>query len=489
MPIVTVNEWIPDAAALGNPGSPVVTNAIPAVNSYQPMPQHVALTNSLSSYARGAILGKDKDDNVFNYAGDATALYSLTSTTWSDVSIMGGYSTGTDSTWDMVRWRQQILATNWNDNIQEITFGGANFADLTTALRCRALGVIKDWVIFANTWDGVDGNQPDRVRTSAFNDPSTVTVDDTVGAISRNLNGSAILKVFGGEFAVLLTKDACYRMDFEGAPTWFRIDPTLPGVGTLGQKAAARIGNTIFTASENGFIAVVNGSGEVPIGAGKVDKFFAADLDDDYLYRISCVADARQGRIWWAYPGAGNTSGRPNKLLVYDRNLNKWGYAEVEVDMIWTAGGVGFTLDALDAVSGSLDALTPSLDSSQWKGDGAKLLAAFDSSSAHGYFDGSPMTATVELKEQEINAGHVTHLNEFTPLVSGGTVTARVGHRNRQSDNVTYTASLSQTSSGRIKSRKGARFHRVELTCSGAWEDVIGVEIDGVGARRMERRG
>lgn len=488
MPVLPFAEWVPDAAALGSPGMPNVINAKPGVNGYCPMPSHSALTDALDNYARGAIDVRDADLNVFQYAGDAAKLYVLSSTAWTDRSKVGGYSTGTEEIWEFAHFNNKVLATNWDDNIQSIAVGGTIFADLTTAFRARHIAVVHEHVVAANTFDTTDNNVPHRVRTSAIGDETDWTVSGATGSIARDLRGGDIRRVVGGQFGVILTGTSTYRMDWEGAPAWFRIDETLPGYGTLSSGAVTRRGDVVYSMSDSGMIAIVNGTTVEEIGTKKVNDFVLNDLDDAYPYRISSVADSN-GYVFWAYPGPGNTAGQPNRILIYDRSSGKWGLLHQEMEMLWRAGGIGFTLEGLDAISTSIDDLEVSLDSSQWKGGGAALLAGFDATNKHGFFSGTPLSATFETKESEIHAGHRTRLNSFTPLVEGGTVTARIGSRNRQNDDVVYTPSLTQRASGRFTKRVNARFHRIELTASGDWSNALGVEINPQDAIRADARG
>jgi hypothetical protein len=66
---------------------------------------------------------------------------------------------------------------------------------------------------------------------------------------------------------------------------------------------------------------------------------------------MSSVADPTSGRVMWAYPGAGNTGGQPNRIVVFDTRVNRWGIVNEEVELIWRSGGVATTLDALDDVN------------------------------------------------------------------------------------------------------------------------------------------
>ena len=68
MAIIQPVDFIPDAADFGNPGSIFIKNALPGLNSYQPLGQHVSATSALDTRPLGAIEAKDKDLNVFQYA-------------------------------------------------------------------------------------------------------------------------------------------------------------------------------------------------------------------------------------------------------------------------------------------------------------------------------------------------------------------------------------------------------------------------------------
>lgn len=607
MPVIPVAEWVPDAADFGNPGSIVIKNALPGLNSYQPLNSLVTNTDALAARPRGALEAKDSAGNVYQYAGDASKIYSLSGGVWSDVSLGGGYSTSSSERWEFIRWKEKILATNFDDNPQSITLGGANFANLTTALRCRHLAGVRDFVVAGSTWDSTDGEVRDRVWWSAINDETDWTPSATTLSDFRDLKvGGGVQRIVGGEFGVVLSEKSIFRMTFVGSPTIFQIDEVMPGVGLLAPGGAVKLAGIVFFMSDNGFIALQGGASPTFIGEGKVDKFFRNDIDEDYLDRVSSVADPTSGKVFWAYPGAGNTAGRPNKIISYDRVLNRWGYAEVDVELIWRSGGVATTLEQLDDanlgaelvsngdfatdtiwtkgtgwtigsgtathgtgtasdlsqavsitqdvyyrlefdVSGrtagsvtpkvgntsgtaisadttdekesiragagtdvtfsatsdfdgsidnvslkeidDIDSMTVSFDDAQWKG-GTANLSAFNANFENANFSGTPMTATVETKEIEINPGRVTQLNAFAPLVDGGTVTARVGTRNRQSDSVTYSATLNQSASGRFTVRANARFHRLELTASGTWGDIIGVQINPrEDAKQAGRRG
>lgn len=521
--LIPVSEWVPDASDLGNPGSIEIFNAIPKPNSYGPFPQLVSVSDALPAYPRGAIEAKDDDGTVFQFAGDETGLYRLAGSaagdseightpgghmppghqppghtpsgttsglTWVDVSKSGGYATGSQEIWRFVRWRNTVIASNFSDVPQTITFGANNFADLTTALRFRHMAVVRDFLVVGNTWDSTDGEVRDRVRWCAQGNPTDWTVNPVTGADVRTLRvGGAIQGIVGGSYGLVLSEEGAFRITWTGSPTWFSIDQTLPGIGTISPGAFTRLGDAVFICSQRGFFRIDSGQRAEPLGGGKVDEFFQGDLDTSFLHRMSAVADPRSGRIFWAYPGADNTNGAPNRLIVYDTKLNRWSLIKQALELVWSsAESAGLTLEDLDSVSASIDDLGVSLDSPQWKGQ-FSVLSAFNSAFEKGNFTGSPMTARILTREVQVHNGRLTHLSGFETLVDGGTTTVRVATRNKQSESPTFGNSIAELESGKFPCLANGKFHRFELTCSGEWKDAIGVIVNPEDGRAGARRG
>lgn len=477
MPDILFGEWLPDQAPLGNPGCTVAKNVYPSASGYLPVSALTSSTDALDARPQGAIQLTDKDLNVIQFAGDASKLYENESNAWGDKSKVGGYTTGSTERWEFAQWNNKVIATNFSDNPQNRDLGGTTFSDLTTALRARHVAVIRDFVTFANTYDATDGNKPNRIRWSAFGDETDYTVSaSTLSDFQDLATGGPVNRIFGGEYGVIFQKENIWRMSFTGAPTVFQFDQTIPGIGLIAAGAAAQDGDTIYFLSDRGFFSVTNGSQVTPIGAEKIDRTVLSELDSNNLHRISCAIDPTTNRVFWAYPGAGS-NGRPNKIVVYDRAINRWSQIEQDVELLWSAGGIGFTLESLSTANPDLDAMTVSLDSNRWKG-GAAILGAFDSDYKSGSFDGSPMAACLTTKEVEISSGARTPINSFSPIVDGGTVTGKVITRNSQADAVTEGLALTLRPSGRFTTRANARYHRFELSISGVWDHALGVNID-----------
>lgn len=492
MPVIPFGEFLPDLPALQNPGVVQAKNVLPSPSGFDPLPQWSASSDALTARPRGAIRERDFAGTAHSYAGDATKLYALSGTSWSDVTNTGGaYTTAANERWEFARWANKIIATNFSDNPQQITMGGANFSDLTSDFQARALAVVQNHVVFGNTNDATDGEIRDRVRWSAFGDETDYTVSaSTLADFSDLLAGGAVQRITGGEYGVILQETSVRRMTFVGSPTVFQIDEVLPGIGLLAPGGAVRIGRHVFFLSQKGFVALTDGSRTEFIGANKVDRFVLDDIDTGNLDRVSAAADPVSGRVWFSYPGSGSTNGRPNKIVIYDTNLGRWSFVEIEHELIWQAGGVAIDLDTTDssvANDDTLDLVDISFDSPRYKG-GGRNIQMFDDTFKTGAFDGTEnLAAEIQTGDREIFDGRNARLNAFRPIIEGGTITANIGTRNLLSENTTFTSDLSMNN-GRITKRSNGRYHAFRFNLSGAWSNAVGLQVAKGDARAGERR-
>lgn len=478
-------EWLPDQPDFNNPGATVAKNVRPHASGYEPLPSFQAFSNALDAYPRGAFYARAADNNVYSYAGDETKLYSIVASAWTDVSRVSGgaYACGNLDYWEMAKFGEKVIATNYIDDPQIITLGGTNFAALGgTPPKARHVATVRNFVVFANTND-TDGEIPNRVRWSAADDPEDYVVSAATQSDFEDLYGAGgwIQRVFGGEYGNIFQEGSVWRMTYQGSPTIFSFDEVLPGRGLLAPGGASQIGDLIFFLSQDGFEVLTNGSSSQSIGAQKVDRFVLSDIDTSNLHRVSSAIDVKKKQFYFAYPGSSNTGGLPNKLVIYDWSIDKWSYAEIELPLIATVATPGVTLEGLDSISTNLDALLVTLDSPAWKG-GSPEFGAFDSSNQLGFFTGDNMDAMIETAEVQLTKGRRTLVNAVRPIIDGGTTSIQVGKRQRQADAFSYMTASSVNNNGRANMRSNGRYHRFRANISGDWTHAQGVEPEGSAA-------
>ena len=180
--------------------------------------------------------------------------------------------------------------------------------------------------------------------------------------------------------------------------------------------------------------------------------------------------------VMWAYPGAGFSANTTNQILVYNWVYKKWSLVTQTIEGFSRYASEGYTLESLDSLSGSIDALTTTLDSRTYTG-GAQTLSAFNSTHYAGTFTGSAMAATVDTGEVELNKGKRSSVQEVRPLVDGNTASVTIGTRNLVSDTVSFGSAISQNASGFCPARTNANYHRFRITTSGSFNFMQGLKV------------
>jgi len=483
--MIKFGEYLPDLPAHDNPGATVANNVIPHGDSYKQFPGVTVYSGALAARCQGASSGRDNAGNVYLFSGDASKLYQISTTTWGDVSkVGGGYTCATDSSWNFTQWGKQLLATQVGDPIQTFTMGTSSaFSSLSaSAPQARYIGVVRDFVVVGNTYDVSDGSVPFRVRWSAIGDPSDWVVSSTTQADFQDLNSSNgwVQGIVGGEYGIIFQERAITRMTYVGSPAVFQFDEIEAGYGTNAPGSICKIGTMTAYLGEDGFY-VFDGTSSTPISHNMVSKTFYSDLDQVHLHRISSVVDPINQVIFWAYPGASNISGNPNKVIMFNYAQNsqkRWAVAEITTELIARlAIPTSYTLDSLDSVSSSLDALEFSLDSRVWI-DNTISLSAFNTDHKLCFFNGTALDATVETGEVEITEGKRTRLSRVRPMIEGGsTVTMQIGSRNALTESVTWTTEAAPNTSGDVEVRSNARYHRARVKVSGGFTHAQGVSV------------
>ncbi len=226
---------------------------------------------------------------------------------------------------DFVQWQNDMLFTNFVDAIQKDTDMAATTVSATALNaatdmpKCRTMCVSRNFLVLGYTHDTTDATAPQRVRWSAVNDPTSFTVSQVTQSDYEDLlnDNGPVMRVFGGEYVIVMQERGIVRMSYEGAPRIWRFDEISKGVGLVSPRAAVKKNNMVFFLSQDGFKLLVNGSELIDIGANKVDEYFFANTT--LANRIATYAgfDPESERIFFCTDGSVH--------LVYDYGLNKWG--------------------------------------------------------------------------------------------------------------------------------------------------------------------
>jgi hypothetical protein len=500
MTIIPIPEFAPDQPDLPSTNSDTVYNVLPLTEaSYGPLPSHQAFTTALNARCQGGLTASDNSGNVRVYAGDATKLYRIASpgTTAADVSKAAQYSTSSVGQWSFTIHGQTVIATNMTDAPQAYTEGtSALFADLitsgSTTLKAKYAAVIKNWLFLANTSDAVSGNQPQRTWWSAINDPTNFPTPGTAAA-ANNLSDyqdipgphgqiMGIAGNLGTADGAVFFERGVWRIIYSGLPDIFSFVPAEGARGLLTTGGLNQFGANVAYPTEDGFY-LFDGSQSLPIGKGKIDKFFYSDLQTSYIDRVSSCSDPSRGLLIWAYPGVGASNGNPNRLLIYSQAFNRWTATEastVQIEYILRGATFGKTLEQLDAY-GTIENLPYVLDSPVWAGN-RSILAAFDTTHKYGYFDGSNLAAKIDTSDIEAIPGNQSSVTRARPLIDLSAATIATASRDAISGAVTFGSTQAQETNGSCALRSRGRYHRFRMQTAAAasWNQFSGIDIEEV---------
>lgn len=480
---VVFGSLTPDLPEVDNSGCVTANNVIPRDNGYGPFPDAEVYSTALTARCQGAFAAKAADGTIANFAGDATKLYKLSATggsgIWQDVSSAGGtYATATAAFWEFAQYGSNVLAVNGADNPQYYIVGSSTtFLSLSgSAPVAKHVGVWRDFCVMGNI-----SSAQNRVKWSAIDNPFDWNVaPSTTQCDQQDLpEGGAVQRVLGGEFGVVFMERAIWRATYTGQPNIiFQFDQVERSRGTPAPGSVAQYGNTFFYLSDDGLFAF-NGQASVPIGAGKIDNYILGDIQSGLIERCSSVVDPINKLYILAYPGAG-ASTFPNKFAVFNIVTGEWATVDHSCEYIWNTISQGFTLEQLDNISSSLDALDTSLDDRIWQG-GLRSLAGFDESHRMVTFtSSSSKTATLVTGETQLFPDMRAFVSAVRPLVTGTsatTITAGMGYRNRNIDSVSYGSLSSLNTHGICPQRVDGRFHRLKVQIAGGFTRAYGAEV------------
>lgn len=489
--ILDLAEFAPDRSLLEG-ASDRVFNVLPVTpKSYGPWRAASDYSSALTARAQGALAVQDKTANANVFAGDASKLYRLLgSTTFSDVSKVGGYTTGAAERWSFTQFGERVIGTNYTDPPQSFVMGTSTlFADLiatgTTSLKARYVATVRDWVVFFNTQDTTDGVRPQRAWWTAIDDPTEVPTPGTTTAREKQSDyqdvvgphgwGMQIVGNLGSADAALFFERAVYRMDYVGPPAIFSVKIAEGVRGCPASGSVVQIGDICYFLGEDGFYSF-NGAVAVPIGKTRVDEFFFDDVDLSKLYLVSAAIDPQRPIVYWAYPRAGVSY--CNRVLAYNWVLDKWSATDVDsvqVQLLLQTLTVGVTVDTL---GGDVDDYSQSVDDRQFTG-GRLTLGAFSTVNKLAYFSGANLAASVDTEEANLVDGWVSKVSGARVIADAAAPTLAIGGRFNTSAASTFGAAQSPDPLGLIPAHVSARYHkgRIGIPAGATWRRLRGLEI------------
>lgn len=403
---------------------------------YSPFKGTEVITDALPPACLGVISFETQAGVLEAFAGTATKLYRLNGTAWTN---MVGDTNYTATQWRFALYGNRLVATNGVDLPLKLDIGvDSTFSNLTNAPKHRFPLVIRDFLIAADVTDGGIF----QVKWAARNDSEKWSADCGGGA-QQFPDGGQTVGGTGGEFGVILQRQALTRMNFVGGDLRFTFDKIEGAIGCIAPDSIVEFKGTTFYLSENGFQAF-NGASSENISYQSVSDTFFSEVTRASIGTVRGALDVLNSCIVWSYPITGGS-----KLIIYNFRLGRWSEAEVAVTNLHTS----FT-------------------------SSGPVLAGFDTSHRLVRFTGSILTATVSTGDMQLTPGARTMITAARGLIdSAHTVT--VGKKIKAADNEATTTASSNTN-GRATLRSNGRYHRFQVVPTAAWTELTGIEVEGV---------
>lgn len=263
-------------------------------------------------------------------------------------------------------------------------------------------------------------SNPYRVQWSGLNAITTWTSGTNSSDYQDFPDGGIVRGVAGGEYGVIFQDQAIRRMIYTpGSPLIFQIERLSQDKGLFGPYSIIRAGEKVFFFSALGFHRIDPGGVPVEIGRERVDRTFFADLDKGNLQLFIGTADPRSSRVFWSYSSVSGETGIFDKIIGYDYVLDRWFSISISGEYLLGLSQTGLTLENLDAISASIDALAGSLD--DYATSVIPELSCFSTTHTLGFFRGANLEATMETSEQGMGAKRIRVLG-FRPLTDASSV-------------------------------------------------------------------
>lgn len=461
--------WLPDQPDLDNPGIVEAKNILPVGGQYVPyLPAVVAGGAGLSGVVRQAFIaggtpssGNHDYQYVATFGATNKFFTGIQGVTVSLSDVTPGTPPIAYTGVSMAQYNTLVIATTGPSGAAPLahTVGsGSDFATLTgtfgNAPIAAVVGVIGQFVIL-----GQVGGIPYAVQWSGIDAPTDWPTPNSAAAIAEQ-SGEQFLKPSGGavlgitegdQWGLILQAGSIVRMTYQGGGTVFDFNTIENSPGPLSYRSWVKVGANVYFVGAAGFF-MTDGTNIVPIGNGKVDRYFLNKVDDAFLDAVSCGVDYTNKLIYWTLPKPGD-SGLPQEMLVFNYVEGKWTHVFDTISAYVQQSAADFELYGTQV---------------------------WDNGSHFGSLSGTPGTATITTAEMELNPGKRALVTSYTPQITGTTaVTAKIGSRTLQSDSVVFTAAITPDAfTGDCNALVDSRYHRAEVDIVGAFTQAMGGEFD-----------
>jgi hypothetical protein len=483
--------WEPDKADLDVNVATVATNVVAGSNCYLPVRGLIPVSDAddLPGPPRGMFLAQRSDGEFINIAAAEVAgvdrLYTDDANVWTDRSQVGAYSVSdAESNWQFAQYGDYVYAASGAGNdIQKLDLNNlaAGFADVvgtggTDPPRARFITVINEFVMLA----GLD-SYPTSVQWSEIGDADGWRIG-TGGCDRQEFpDGGLVTGITASEYGLVFQENSIRRFAFNpGSPYVFEFARIVEKSGTSAVASITRANARVFWLAEDGFWMEAGGQ-LMPIGAERVNRWFAADIASANIPYVQGYADPTTQKVYWAYSSLANSSQTlKDHILSYDYVLDRWSLIEEDVYFIGPVAKPDTSLDSEPLASMALEDVPYPLDSPYWRG-GRPQFGAINTAYKLCSFQGTNLEATIETGLSALNPPGRAMIQKIAPLVDAAGSYVNVATRQAVYDDDTWRTERVATASGFTHWTASGRYHRIRVRVPSAttWTKAFGVDVTG----------
>lgn len=380
--------------------------------------------------------------------------------------------------WQFAAHGNYVITVQANSAPQYYLVGTSSaFADLAgSPPQAKYIAIVGRFVVLS----GLTSN-PFRIHWSGLNAPTTWTSGTNSSDYQDFSDGGIVRTVAGGETGTIFQDGAIRRMTYmPGSPPIFQIDRVTRDMGVYAPLSVITANNKIYFLATQGFHEMEPNGYPVPLGRERFDATFLDEFDAASMYLMIGVSDPRAGRVFWFYKTeTGGTTGLFNKAICYDTVLRKpTTITGISGEYVYSVSQPGITLESLDSISSSIDALTQPLDS--YESTTTPELGVFNSSHVLGLLRGNNLEATLETPEQGEPGDGRIFIRGVKPKTDAASVYALVKYRETAQATLTSSTETLVNAIGYCPQRVSARSARarVRIPASTVWTYAQGVDVD-----------
>lgn len=459
------DDFLPDLPDHGTKGVQEAVNVYPTSGGYAPVGQWVAHTEALPDPCKGASAFVAPSGRVSIIAGTETSLYRQTALGW--VEIGTGYTTL--GRWRFAQFGTLAIATNANDDPVKINLETDAVASLGgSPPKMQALAVVNNFLVGTQ----IDSNVT-TLAWSGENNAEWWTFAQRKSDFNEFADGGEITGIIGGDFGIVLQRNAVRRMAYVGGNILFRFDKISSNVGCATVHSVAQHGELGFWYSENGF-KMWDGAQIRSIGFEKFDRAFGTLYGEINLDDISTAIDGQRNTVVWS-------TGRT--MWLYNWLLDRGTVINHAAEIITSRETKGPSLDEQDEAVGSDDdyvetAGLDTFDSARFT-LGEPVFYVF-TGAAMGTFNGENMEAKIVTRDVELIEGRDARVRRVRPMTDAlGGITVRLDTRQRLGDAARRRDFSTLSATGEMPVRARGRFYKTYVTIAAGepWSYLQGVDF------------